>query len=223
MAVLPESSFVHTVHSGKRTQAEAQTFINQVKERSDGQAPFFESDAWFYQAVLGESYGQKVIPAYAGRGRKPLSKQVADPELKYAQVVKQRENGKVVHISTRIVLGDELEILALLDQSQRCKTISTSLVESRNGAFRKDNKRQARKTKTHSKKMAPHDAMVVLLAAVYNFTKENQAFRQVSNPEAKRFETKFKKVSPAMKEGLLNRILSLEEMLLCRPVAINII
>lgn len=40
---IPESSYLHTVHSGQRTQEEALIFVEKIKENSD-QAPFFESD-----------------------------------------------------------------------------------------------------------------------------------------------------------------------------------
>ena len=162
------------------------------------------------------------LVCYKGRGRKPLSKFVPDPKLKYAQVVKERENGTVVKVSTRIVLGDELEILDILDRSERCNTISTSFVESRNGAFRKDNKRQARKTKCHSKKSETHDAHVIFLKGIYNLTKENETFRTLINPEAKLFETKYKKASPAMKQGLVNQIYPMEDLLLMKPLMFNI-
>lgn len=160
--------------------------------------------------------------AYKGIGRKPLPKLIADPQLKYAQVVKERENGTIVNISTRIVLGDELEILKILENSKRSNTISTSFVESRNGAFRKDNKRLTRKTKCHSKKIEPHDAHIIFLKAVYNITKENEKFKILINPDAKRFETKYKKVSPAMKQGLVKRIYPLEELLMMKPLMFNI-
>ena len=222
MGILPESSSVHTVHSGQRNQGEARAFVEQIKENSDGQAPFFESDGWFYQEVLTEVYGAVEQVPYKGIGRKPLPRQVPDPDLKYAQVVKERENGKVVRITTRIVLGDELEILEILAKSERCKTISTSFVESRNGAFRKDNKRHTRKTKCHSKRIEPHDAHVVFLKCVYNLTKENEKFRILVNPDAKRFETKYKKVSPAMKQGLVNKIYPLEDLLLMKPLMFTI-
>jgi hypothetical protein len=220
--VLPESSYVHTVHSGQRTQEEAQTFIEKIKENSDGKAPFFESDGWFYEEVLSIVYGFYMETPYKGRGRKPLPKLVVDPQLKYAQVVKERDNGTIVNISTRIVLGDEIEILEILENSERSNTISTSFVESRNGAFRKDNKRLTRKTKCHSKKIEPHDAHIIFLKAVYNLTKENEKFKILINPNAKRFETKYKKVSPAMKQGLVKRIYSLEELLMMKPLMLNI-
>jgi hypothetical protein len=222
MAVLPESSYIHTVLSGERNQDVAQEFVQQIKDNSDGKAPFFESDGWFYEEVLTQVYGTLQDVPYKGIGRKPLPIQVPDLDLKYAQVVKERENGKVVNITTRIVLGNEIEILEILENSERCKTISTSFVESRNGAFRKDNKRQTRKTKCHSKKVEPHDAHVIFLKSVYNLTKENEKFRILINPKAKPFETKYKKVSPAMKQGLLKRIFSLEELLIMKPIMFNI-
>ena len=221
-AILPGSSYVHTVHSGPRNQEEAQVFTEQIKEHGDGEAPFFESDGWFYEEVLSEVYSTLEAVPYKGRGRKPHPKRVVDPKLKYAQLIKHREGGKVIKTSTRIVLGDELEILEILDASSCSSTISTSFVESRNGAFRKDNKRQTRKTKCHSKKIAPHDAHVIFLKGVYNLTKENERFRILINPNAKRFETKYKKVSPAMKQGLVKKIYPLQELLLMKPLMMTI-
>ena len=104
-----------------------------------------------------------------------------------------------------------------MDNSERCQTVSTSFVESRNGAYRKDNKRQTRKTKCHSKKIEPHDAHVIFLKSIYNLTKENEKFKILINPNAKPFEIKYKKVSPAMKQGLVKQIYSLEELLLMKP------
>ena len=222
MGVLPESSYIHTVHSGQRNQEQAKVFVEQIKGNSDGRAPFFESDGWFYEEVLTDVYGTLEEVPYKGKGRKPFPRQMPDPELKYAQVVKERDNGKVVSITTRIVLGDELEILEILAKSERCKTISTSFVESRNGAFRKDNKRHTRKTKCHSKRIEPHDAHVVFLKCVYNLTKENEKFKIMLNPDAKKFEIKYKRVSPAMKQGLVNKIYSLEELLIMKPLMFTI-
>lgn len=54
---------------------------------------------------------------YKGRGRKPYPKRVVDSKLRYAQLIKQREGYKVVKTSTRIILGDELEILDMFDAS----------------------------------------------------------------------------------------------------------
>ena len=44
VAVLPDSSFIHTVHSGARNLAEATKFVGQIKANSDEKAfaPGFE-------------------------------------------------------------------------------------------------------------------------------------------------------------------------------------
>ena len=55
-----------------------------------------------------------------------------------------------------------------------------------------------------------------MLTGIYNFVQENVAFRQCINPAAKRFEVKYKKFSPAMLEGLTDRCLTLEELLMRR-------
>jgi len=45
---------------------------------------------------------------------------------------------------------------------------------------------------------------------------ENRAFRQCINPDAKRFEVKYKKSSPAMLEGFTDHCLTLEGLLMLR-------
>lgn len=93
-----------------------------------------------YEEVLTIVYGFYMETAYKGRGRKPLPKWGVHPQLKYAQVVKERKNDTIINISTRIVVGDEIEILKILENYDRSNSVSTSFVESRNGAFRKDDK-----------------------------------------------------------------------------------
>jgi hypothetical protein len=100
--------------------------------------------------------------------------------------------------------------------TQRGQTINTSYVESRNGNYRKDNKRLARRSACHSKEVTLHDAQIDLLTGIYNFVDANQAFRQCINPHAKRFEVKYKPYSPAMLEGFTDRCLTLEELLMWR-------
>jgi len=214
--VLPESSFIHTVHTAKRNEEEADKFIKKVKENSDGQAPLFSSDGFYYSESLYNNYSTMVPVPYSGKGRPCNPKRVIDSDLKYVQLIKDYKKGKLVSIKTQIVCGNELEILQIIDDSKRSSTINTSFVESRNGSYRKDDKRLTRKTKCHSKDADIHIGHINLLTGVYNYTKENESFRELINPNAKLFEPKYKKVSPAMKEGILDRILTLEELLMMR-------
>ena len=123
----------------------------------------------------------------------------------------------MIGLETRVILGEEEKaILDIIKAKGRGKTINTSYVESRNGNYRKDNKRLARKTQCYSKKVDIHDAQINWITAVYNFVGECVAFRQCINSKAKRFETKYKKSSPAMIEGLIDRRLSIEELLMMK-------
>ena len=60
---------------------EAILFIQKIKDNSDGKAPFFESDGWFYQEVLNQVYGTIQEVPYTGRGRRPLPIIVPDLTL----------------------------------------------------------------------------------------------------------------------------------------------
>lgn len=222
VAVLPESSYIHTIHHGERTLEQAEVFVETVKSKSDGQAPYFASDCWFYEQALVNSYCTWEEVAYKGRGRRPHPIQVVNPRLKYAQVHKKRDSkGRIEEISTRIVLGDEIEILLLLQDAWRCKTINTVFVESRNGKFRKDNARLIRKTLCHSKKALYHDAHIGFVAQVMNYTRPNNALKIQINPGAAPFEQKYHHRTPAMAEGLTDKILTVKELLSRRPKLIN--
>ena len=215
--VLPRSSFIHTVHHGKRNQEETDKFVEKVKSQSDGQAPLFLSDGWSsYEETLKKHYCTWELVPYSGRGRPKNPIQLVDSHLNYAQVVKTKKNGKLIELQTRVILGKEEDILKIIQSDNRGKTINTSYVESRNGNYRKDNKRLTRKTQCHSKKCDVHDAQIDFITAVYNFVDEAAAFRECINPSAKKFETKYRKVAPAMLEGITDRRLSLEELLMMR-------
>jgi transposase-like protein len=215
--VLPRSGFIHTVHHGKRNKEETEHFVHKIKLNRDGEAPLFLSDGWkAYEDALENAYSHEEPVPYSGRGRPRNPIRVVDENLKYAQVIKHKQQGRLVEIEKRILRGSEDEILAIIRSEQRGQTINTSYVESRNGNYRKDNKRLARRSACHSKAIALHDAQVDLLTGIYNFVDENRAFRQCINPDAKRFEVKYKKYSPAMLEGFTDHCLTLEELLMRR-------
>ena len=221
VAVLPESSFIHAEHTAERTQVEAEVFIKKVKTRSDGEAPFFMSDCWFYMSVLIALYSFLQVVAYGGRGRPAKPKRVVDPNLRYGQVHKKRnEKGKIEHVSTRIVLGDEIRILHELQDAERSKTINTDYVESRNGKYRKDNARLIRRTLCHSKKAIFHKASITFLTQVYNYTRTIDALKVEINPNAALFEKKYQHRTPAMAEGLIDKPLTIKELLCIRPLSI---
>ena len=123
---------------------------------------------------------------------------------------------KLKSITTRIIIGNKQEIMKIIQKSGRSKTINTSFVESRNGKYRKDNARLIRKILCHSKKPNYHDAHANFLTAVFNYCRENKALKVLINPNAALFETKYLRKSPAMAEGLTDKILTVKELLFRR-------
>jgi len=81
---------------------------------------------------------------YSGRGRPRKPIRVIDENLKYAQVIKHKEGGRLIEIEKRVIWGTEEEIIDIIQQEGRVQAINTSYVESRNGNYRKDNKRLTR-------------------------------------------------------------------------------
>lgn len=224
VAVLPDTSFIHTIHHGKRTAEQAEIFLAKIKQKSDGLAPLFLSDAWFYEQALYNTYCHYEAIPYSGRGRPSLPIRIVDEQLKYAQVYKQRDSkGKLISITTRIIKGEEKEILIIIQRGGRSKTINTSFVESRNGKYRKDDARLNRKTMCHSKKAIYHDAHADFLTALFNYCRQNEALKELINPNAPLFKPKYIRKSPAMAEGLINKILTVKELLLFRTPKVSIL
>ena len=83
------------------------------------------------------------MPEYGGRGRPPTNKK-PQAGWRHLQVVKQRENGRVIGVEAKVLYGDEREVKELLGES-------TSYVERTNLTSRHMNGRVVRKTLGYSK------------------------------------------------------------------------
>jgi hypothetical protein len=106
---------MHTVHHGKRTQEEAEPLVQTIKRNSDGEAPLFLSDGWkLYQDVLESTYSHEETVSYSGRGRPKHPIRVVEANLKYAQVIKRKQRGRLVDIEKRVIRGTEEEILDII-------------------------------------------------------------------------------------------------------------
>jgi hypothetical protein len=219
VAVLPDTGFIQTTHTAERNLEQAHIFIRNIKDKSDGLAPLYHSDCWFYEQALIDNYCVCQQPVYKGIGRPPTRPiKIVDPQLKYVQVHKKRDSkGKIETISTRIILGDVEGILDTFYDAKRCKTVNTDYVESRNGKFRKDNARLIRRTLCHSKKAVYHKAHIEFLTQVYNYTKTIDNLKILINKDAKKFEKKYIHRTPAMAQNIVQTVLSLKELLFRRP------
>ena len=68
----------------------------------------------------------------------------------------------------------------------------------------------------HAKKSKYHDAHADFLTSVFNYCRQNEALKELNNPNAKLFEKKYIRKSPAMAEGLTDKILTVKELLCFR-------
>ena len=137
-----------------KTETEASEIVfSTLKQRGHpDKPPPTISDGWGgIREAMVEVYGQ--VPLYSGWGRPPTLKRPGK-DWQYLQMVKQRENGRVIGTELRVIYGDETEVLSLLGKS-------TSYIERSNLTSRHFNSRLTRKTLAFSKTIAMHRAAAI--------------------------------------------------------------
>jgi IS1 family transposase/transposase-like protein len=210
---------------GKRVQANADLLLQRVAHVTDDHIPFFTSDQLpEYRAALLNTYGHWYQPERCGtRGRQPQPRQRPDPELVYAQVVKKREQGRVVEVSSKVVFGTLDQVAACLAASPVSQTINTSFVERDNLTWRQSNRRLTRRTNGFSKDLTWFEKQLWLSSAYYHLVLPHQSLRQpLDTPEATRgtgSPRKWEPVTPAMAAGLTDHVWTTRELLSFRVPA----
>jgi hypothetical protein len=193
-----------------KTETEAsQAVFETLKRRGHPDAPPpTVSDGWGgIDNAMVEVYG--VVPEYQGRGRPPTRKQ-PQPGWQYLQVVKQRQNGRVVGTELRVVFGSEEEVLKLLGKS-------TAYIERTHLTMRLFNGRLARKTLAFSKLLEMYRASAAWEDLVYNLARPLKTLRLQVNEPHRRWRPR----SPAMAAGLSDRIWTVKELLTTVVLPIN--
>lgn len=205
---------------GKRTLPEARKLVFRLKSVTDGHVPFFTSDELpHYADALLDVYGVwQTPPRRPGRGRPPLPRKCPPPDLCYAVVVKERERGRVVNVTTRIVFGSEQQLSAALQDSPVSTRINTYGVERNNLTIRQHSRRMGRKVNAFSKDRDYLEHQLTLAFAYYHFVVPHLALRQrltqplpTKGPQAS--YKKWKPVTPAMAAGLTDHVWSMDELL----------
>ena len=127
----PVHKLVPTWRVGKRTLADAKLFIKALKSRLDSHIPFFTSDDLpHYANALLDVYGIVVTPPRRfNQGRPPSPRLEPPPDLIYAVVIKEREHGHVIQVTTQVIYGTEAQVAACLHASPISEAISTWGVE----------------------------------------------------------------------------------------------
>jgi IS1 family transposase len=172
VALDPEHRLVVSVVPGKRTEDNVHALVRDFQRRTSGRIMnLMTSDEYpAYQSAIVEAYG--VVKEFARTGRRGRPKKptkVLPKELKYATVHKERQNGRVVKVTSRVVFGTVAAVLAALALSLVSKVVNTVFVERHNGSDRNRNRRKVRKTCCFSKDWAVHAAMSYFTMYSYNF------------------------------------------------------
>jgi len=205
---------------GKRTLPYARRLVFRLKSATDGQIPFFTSDELpHYADALLEVYGEWMQPARNGtRGRFPKPRRVPPADLCYAVVVKEREQGRVVEVTTRIVYGTAKQVKAALQDSPVSETINTYGVERNNLTVRQHSRRMGRKVNAFSKDPDYLEYQLTLAFAYYHFVMPHRGLRQrlphaLPTKGRRGSYKKWKLVTPAMAAGLTDHVWTMDELL----------
>ncbi len=127
----PVHKLVPAWRIGKRTLTDAKRFIKTLKLRLDSHLPFFTSDdlPHYADALLAEYGVWATPPRRFTRGRPPSPRLEPPPDLVYVVMIKEREHGHVVQVTTQIIYGTEAQVAACLRASPISEAISTWGVE----------------------------------------------------------------------------------------------
>jgi IS1 family transposase len=205
---------------GKRTLPYARRLIFRLKSATDGHIPFFTSDELpHYADALLEVYGVWGQPPRRGsRGRLPQPRRTPPPDLCYAVVVKERENGRVVNVTTRLVYGSTEQLEAALQVSPVSQTVNTYGVERNNLTVRQHSRCRGRKVNAFSKDPDYLEHQLTLAFAYYHFVVPHRGLRQrllrpLPTKGRKGSPKKWKPVTPAMAAGLTDHVWTMDELL----------
>jgi len=213
-AIKTETRLFICHHEGDRSTDAAINLFRDVERRRSIHSPIpvFTSDNWDpFEEGLVNVYGYLETPRYNGIGRKPLPKLIPYPSLKYAQVCKQKEKGRVVEVIQRVVFGDPDEVMEALGVDSGGK-INTAYIERLNLTIRNSLARFVRRGMNCSKDIKIHSHAIDFFQAWYNFVKPHQTLRLEINEGRKRWSQR----TPAMAEGLTDHVWSLKELLTLR-------
>jgi IS1 family transposase len=204
----PEHRLVVSVVPGKRSEEKAHQLVRDFKERTGGRLMnLLTSDEYpAYKTAIFEAYSaEKEVPRTGrpGRPRKPVK--VLPKGLKYATVHKERENGRVVKVTTRVVFGTMAAVLIALARSLVSKVVNTAFIERHNGSDRNRNRRKVRKTCCFSKDWEVHEAMTYFTMYSYNFCWPVRTLRVEVG------EDEYQQRTPAMAAGLTDHIWTIRE------------
>ena len=206
MLLDPQTKLIVSLVVGRRTAETALDAFLDFSQRTDGQLPelITTDDYAPYLSVIISVYGVRQEDLGLTEAERAAFDWGGWPEvyvpgeIAYATVHKEREQGRVVGVTRRVVLGTEDQVQEALRRGPTAGTINTSYVERWHGTNRHFNARKARKVYTFSKELAFHVAVTWLCVVFYNFGWTPRTLRERVQVAPPRYHYR----TPAMAAGL---------------------
>ena len=208
IAFASEPRLILALVVGPRTQTNADELITRTASVLVGRLPLFVSDGLnqYGTALLERWHVEVPYPHTGKRGRPRKPAKVAQPDLRYAQVVKKRKGRRIESVTKRVVYGEAEQI----EPSDIC----TSLIERINLTLRQENATLNRKTLSFAKDEDELRAHLAFQVAYYNFVRPHMSLREATVDEAS--PRRWDKRTPAMAAKLTDHVWSLRELLTYR-------
>lgn len=203
----PESRLIIDFVLGPRKQHVADKLVEITDKHLSDLKPLFVTDGLkFYAEALLQKYGRLVkFPKTGKRGRPRKPVTVPDKDLRYTQVIKNKQVRKLQKIEKRVIFGQNI------DQSE----ISTSLLERQNLTFRQDNNRISRKTIGFSKKIKCLYSQMRLYSTYFNFCRDHRGLTKEKQNGVSGRKT------PAEEAGITKSKWTLTDLLNYRKIKIS--
>lgn len=224
IAFAPEWRLVAAFVVGKRTQENADLLLRRFQSVTCGHIPFFTSDQLpQYTNALLNVYGlPEVVLHLPGKpGPKPQPRRLPPSDLVYAQVVKERDNGRLTGVTNRLVFGTETQLQDCLDRSSVSSVVNTSFIERNNLTVRQSTRRLSRKVLAFSKDRNWLEKHLWLSFAYYHLVRPHDSLAQILDiPMTTNGNGSLRKrvpVTPAMAAGITHHVWSMDELLSFRP------
>ena len=213
----PETKLIVSLVVGRRDADTVVQVFTDFYGRTDGALPqlICTDEYAVYETVILDTYGlwrcelgltREEEEEFDGNGMPEFYFPV---EITYATVAKEREGGRVVGVTSQVVLGSEGQAEDALEGSEQSGTINTSFVERWFGTQRQFNARKKRKAYTFSKELSFHEACTWLVVVWYNFGWCVRTLRQKVQEQPRRYHYR----TPAMAAGLSDHAWTMQELL----------
>src|SRR5262245_60295836 len=211
---LPSRLRVVSHLSHDRSDPEARAFLASFKARTDGRAPCFAGDQLpaYVAALIANSSTPEPSPIRGGPSRpRKEPRRPVDPDLRYAQIRKRREGGRVVEVKRQISFGPEGDLIRVLQAAGCGSRINTACVERDDLTSRQSDGRSVRKAPSHSQRRDYLRYHLDFEDAIYHFVRPHSSLRlRLRRPGA--HGRLGAPRTPAMAAGVTDQVWSIEEL-----------